>query len=64
MRGVILKLFKLYFTNRYQKVKINNGYGNEFLVKYSMPQETVLGPLLFNIYINGLLNLKIKEEIL
>jgi len=62
VRGVKLSFLSL--TNRYQVVKINNEFSNELPIKYSVPQDTVLGPLLFTIYIKGLLNQNIDGEIL
>jgi len=54
MRGVVLELFKNYLFNRTQRVKINSHVSGSMLVKRGVPQGTVLGPILFLIYINDM----------
>ena len=55
-----LDWFKSYLDDRRQIVRINNFTGNEMVVNCGVPQGSVLGPILFILYINSICNLKIE----
>ena len=54
IHGVALELFKSYLDDRYQAVKVNGVTSQFKLINAGVPQGSVLGPILYLIYVNEL----------
>ena len=54
VQGITLKLFESYLSNRTQVVEVNGMLSEKGVIRHGVPQGSILGPLLFLLYINDI----------
>ena len=59
-----LEWFENYLFCRYQVADVNNKRSNEFYIYSGVPQGSILGPLLFLIFLNNFPNALKKSKVL
>lgn len=63
LKNNALKLIESYLCNRKQRVKVNDEISDYLVIKSGVPQGSVLGPLLFVVYVNDIENIKLNGNI-
>ena len=58
-----LKLIHHYLSYRFQRVRVNSNYSSWFEILFGVPQGSIMGPTVFNIYMAGLFLLSIESII-
>ena len=54
LQPTALKQMENYLTGRFQRRKVNNSYSSCSKIIAGVPERSILGPLLFNIFLNDL----------
>ena len=64
IRGLVHKWFCSYLSKREQSVTIDNTQSDKKLVKYGVPQGSIMGPLLFLLFVNDMPSVCTKTQLI
>ena len=61
INGTALNWFRSYLSNRSQEVRINNSSSEKMYLNFGVPQGSVLGPILFTLYVAPVADIANKQ---
>lgn len=63
IRGKLLMWFTNYLKNRLIKISVGNEYSKEYVVEQGVPQGSILGPTLYNLYVNSVFTRVLSSDV-